>query len=389
MPRATPAPQRGSATLRIIVLALLVRVLSVGVAFFANVTFPPYQPVQFTVKPQADPFWDTFARYDSGWYYGIARNGYRYVEGGRSNLAFFPLYPLLMRHVGRLFGTRAFDYYLGGIIVSWLAFMAAMLVLHRLASQDLSAAEADRSIMYAAIFPFAFFYGVVYTESLFLLLTLAAFYGFRTRRWLPGALAGALATATRPNGILIWPALAWIAWRGVVEARAERWKAALAVLAVPAGLTVFALYVYTISGSQLEWYASLRRWGYEPGTNNFATYAGLMRAIVGRPYAFVTGEHAAPYDLLNAGGAAMALVAVPFVWRRLGGPYAVFMIANLYIPLSTGQFEGLGRYSAVLFPMFIWLATFASPIAQQALIASFAMLYTLCLALFVTVHPIF
>jgi Mannosyltransferase (PIG-V) len=376
--------------LRIVAFAVIVRLLSVGIAFTANVTFPLYQPEQFTVSQQGGhTFWNTFARYDSGWYYGIARNGYQYVQGGRSNLAFFPLYPILMRHVGRLFGTRAFDYYLGGIIISWLAFVMAMLVLHRLASLDLSPPEADRAVAFAAIFPFAFFHGVVYTESLFLLLTLATFYGFRTRRWALGGIAGALATATRPNGVLMWPALAWIAWRESRGDRAQQWRAGIAWVLVPAGLITFAAYVYTISGSWLEWYATLKRWGYEPGTNDFSVYGGLVRAILTRPYAFLATERAAPYDLLNAGAAAIALVAVPFVWRRLGGAYALLMIANLYVPLSSGQLEGIGRYCTVLFPMFLWLATLASPITQCTLMAGFAMFYALCLALFVNIHPIF
>ena len=374
---------------RIIALAVAVRLLSVGIAFLANVTFPQYQPEQFTVNRQSDAFWDTFARYDSGWYFSIARNGYHYVEGERNNLAFFPLYPILMRHVGRLFGTRAFDYYLGGIIVSWLAFIVAMLLLHRLASLDLSEPEADRSVVYAAIFPFAFFYGVVYSESLFLMLTLAAFYGFRTRRWLIGGLAGALATATRANGLLMWPALVWIAWRESRSQQSERWRATLALLAVPIGLIVFATYVHTVAGSWLEWYATLKRWGYDPGAGQFAVFGGFVRAVLTRPYAYLAGEHAAPYDLLNAGAGIMTLVAVPFVWYRFGGAYAVFMIANLYAPFSAGQFEGVGRYCAVLFPMFLWLATLASPTAHAVLAAGFAMFYALCLALFVNIHPIF
>lgn len=377
------------ATGRILVLALMVRLLSLGVAFLANVTFPEYQREQFTVNRQADAFWDTFARYDSGWYQNIARHGYRFSEGGRSNLAFFPLYPMLMRHVGRLFGTRAFDYYLGGIVISWLAFFGAMVLLYRLASLDVAPEEAERAIWYAAIFPFAFFYGVVYTESLFLLLAVAAFYGFRTKHWLLGALAGALLGATRPNGLLIWPALALIAWNAVREDRSSRWRAAGALLVVPAGFLAYGWYNYRVSGDWLEWYAALQRWGYEPGSHSFSVYVELGRALITRPVAFLMGERNAPYDLLNASAAVLVLIAIPFVWRRLGAAYALFMGINLYVPLSTGQFEGLGRYCTVLFPLFIWLSTLHSQIVQQTLLAGFAMLYVLCLALFVNIHPIF
>jgi hypothetical protein len=80
---------------------------------------------------------------------------------------------------------------------------------------------------------------------------------------------------------------------------------------------------------------------------------------------------------------------VPFVWRRFGAPYALFMLINLMLPLSTGHLVGLGRYTAVLFPMFLWLATLRSPLWQSGVLAVFAMLYMFCQSLFVNLHPVF
>ena len=76
------------------------------------------------------------------------------------------------------------------------------------------------------------------------------------------------------------------------------------------------------------------------------------------------------------------------MWR-LGSPYGIFMLANLWLPLSAGEFEGLGRYCAVMFPCFIWLASLRSGRASTTVIVVFSMLYTLCLALFTNVHPLF
>src|SRR5258708_14639405 len=101
-----------------------------------------------------------------------------------------------------------------------------MVALFYLARLDLPRARAERAVLLMTVFPFGFFFGLVYTESLFLLLTVLSFYGFRTRRWWLGGGAGALATATRVNGILMLPALAWIAWRAARPTLHDRSRAA-------------------------------------------------------------------------------------------------------------------------------------------------------------------
>jgi hypothetical protein len=374
--------------IRIAVFALAFRVVSAVVAFLANVVFPLNQREPFTMFGRASPFWDPFTRWDSGWLFGIARNGYAYVKDGRNNLAYFPVYPMLMRYVGRLFGRTAGDIYLGGIVVSWTAFVLAMIGLYYLARLDVPARRAERAVLLTAIFPFAFFFGVVYTESLFLLSTVAAFYAFRTRRWVWGGLAGAVATATRVNGILMLPALAWIAWRGAADRR-DRLMAIAGLLLVASGVGLYSLYVYSLSGNPLEWAASIERWGYYPGGAPWLAPFRLVRMLVLHPYAFLAGERMAPYDSLN-GVAALAFAAsVPFVWRRFGAAYGLFMAANLWLPLSSGQYEGLGRYCSVMFPCFIWLGSLRGRALATWLVVIFAMLYTLCLALFVTIRPLF
>jgi hypothetical protein len=65
------------------------------------------------------------------------------------------------------------------------------------------------------------------------------------------------------------------------------------------------------------------------------------------------------------------------------------MLLNLYVPLSSGVFEGLGRYCSVLFPCFIWLATIRSRVVSTGIVVASALFYMLGLALFVTLHPLF
>jgi hypothetical protein len=385
------APQ--AAAWRIAAAAFGFRVASAILALFIVVAFPIDRaaPAQPTVWGHASPFWDAFARHDSGWYVDIARRGYNAadaVAGGRSNIAFAPVYPLLMRYVGRAFGRSTGATYLAGIFVSWLSFIAAMVALYHLAALDLPRRRAERAVLLTAVFPFAFFYGAVYTESTFLLATVLSFYAFRTRHWTAAGCCGAIAGITRVTGILMWPALAWTAWRAAAPGR-DRLRAAAALAAATLGVVVFCVYIYRETGNPLLWATALTRWGtgYYPGGPPWTAPAGLVVALA-RPYVFLTSGPMAVYDTLYGVTAVVFVVLTPFVWRRFGAGYGLFMALNLYVPLSSGSFEGLGRYCSVLFPCFIWLASLRSRWLGTALIVVFAMFYTLGLAMFATGRPL-
>jgi hypothetical protein len=381
----------GTPWLRITVGAVGLRVVSAILALFVNLAFPLDQREQFTMWGKTNPFWDAFTRYDSGYYWGIARLGYSPVPGGRSNIAYFPVYPLLMRYVGRIFGRSPGDTYLGGIVVAWVCFVLAMLALYHLAKLDLPADRAERAVLLTAIFPFAFFFGVAYSESTFLLFAVLAFYFFRTRRWIWGGLSAAVAIATRTPAFVMWPALAWTAWQSAEPTPRDRAWAAVGLVLAMTGFAAYSLYIYSLTGNPFEWVATLERWGegYHPGGPPWSASARLLGRLLTHPYVYLATDRMAPYDTLYGLCGILFVIAVPFVWVRLGAAYALYMLFTLYVPLSTGVFEGMGRYCSVLFPCFIWLASIRSQTVATAVLVVFAMFYTLGLSLFTTIHPIF
>ncbi len=381
-------PLARSPIARILVVALAVRLISTGLSFTSNVAFPQAQPVQFQVVEPTNPFWNSFARFDSGWYGSIAQDGYKYIPDQPNTFAFFPIYPMLMRAGGVLLGGTRFAYFAAGIIVSWTAFLLAMVALYRVARLDVDEESAHRTVLYAAVFPFAFFYGKVYSESLFILLTLAVVYGLRSRHWLMAAVCGAAVSATRVNGVLLVPAAALLAWQHAGTDRRDRVAAALAVAAIPLGLAAYSVFNYVETGSFVEWLSSIRRWDYHPGGAPWEPLVALTRQLVRRPYEFLL-EPNGLYDTLNGVTAMLFVASIPMVWKRFGAPYALFMAFNLTLPLSSGEFEGLGRYCSVLFPFFIWLGTLRNPTTQQLITVLFAGAYALCVSLFVNLHPIF
>jgi hypothetical protein len=115
----------------------------------------------------------------------------------------------------------------------------------------------------------------------------------------------------------------------------------------------------------------------------------MATALLTRPYQFLSGEPMAPYDTMNALSAAAALAIVPLVWHRFGFGYAVIVLLGLILPLSSGQFEGLGRYTSVLFPLPLFLGSLDGETRHVVLTAAAAMLYTLGLVLFTNVHPLY
>lgn len=368
--------------------ALALRVASVLLGFIVNLTLPvAQQPV--TVFSSPNPFWDVFTHFDSGWYEGIARGGYHFVEDSRVNIAYFPVYPLLMRFVGRLFGRYHAAFYFGGILVSWGSFVVAMVALYYLARLDVPRRLALRAVLLCSIFPFSYFFGEVYSESTFLLFAVLGFYGFRTRRWIWGGLAASVAIATRVPGVLMMPALMWIAWKNAEPTWRDRLLAVGGLGLALAGFAWYCGYIYSISGHPFAWVSAIEKWDYYPGGAPWTPLARIASSLLTHPYSFLLGSSVAVYDVLYGLTGLAFVLMVPVVWYRFGAAYGLYMLLNLWLPLSSGKVEGLGRYCSVLFPAFLWLATIRSRPIAEALVFGSALLYPIAFALFITNHPLY
>ncbi|MFI5275112.1 MAG: mannosyltransferase family protein, partial [Ktedonobacterales bacterium] len=153
----------------------------------------------------ARPYLPWAVNFDGTSYAAIARDGYVTL----AQPAFYPLYPLLERGAAILtLGHLG----VAGLLVSNACCLGAFVLLRVLAERELGRAAARRALLALAVFPTALFLTAAYAESLFLLLSLAAFLALRAHRWpLTGALI-ALAALTRPVGILLLAAVAAELW---------------------------------------------------------------------------------------------------------------------------------------------------------------------------------
>ncbi len=342
----------------------------------------------------ADPnsyFLSLWAKWDSQWYVQIARDGYWFQPLRQSNVAFFPLYPLAMRLLAPLAGDNLV---LAGFLVSNVAFLAALTLLYRLAELELADREAARrTIFYLAFFPTAFFFSAVYTESLFLMLSVATMYFARRQHWLAAAITGMMASATRNLGVVLWALVMWEwlrrhGWclRGTLRRRTwslllqnvkAHWSDLVIIAAIPLGLLLYMAFLKINFDRPFAFIEVQAAWGRQnigPGAIIARELSALAQFQLNR------GNLS---RLLNLGAVLATLAMTPSIWRRLGEGYAVYTLALILVPTSSAVGSVL-RYVLPLFPAFMLLGRWGrKPTVDRTLLACFAVGLGVLTAVFV------
>jgi hypothetical protein len=308
--------------------------------------------------------------WDGRWYEKIVLHGYPvsvpqgdfYAGTGRavqSEIAFFPLYPTLIRLVDPILpGSVA----AAGVVLS-LIFGAAATVLVWFVAERVAGREvADRAAVLFCFFPGAFVLSLVYAESLMVALAAGCLLALLSRRWaLAGALA-ALATATRPNAIALVAACAWGA--AVAVRRRREWAAVVAPLLAPAGMAAFLAFLWWHTGEPLIWFrVQADGWGerVDFGQSNFGVALAFARSPFDHPNRLVLG-----LSLL------FTLVAVALLVRaRLPGVLNAYTGMALALVLAS-HINARPRFLFIAFPLVIALAKWVRRTSFTVLASGFA-----------------
>jgi hypothetical protein len=373
------------------------------------------------------------ARWDSVWYLAIARGGYDHTA---ARTAFYPLYPLLIR----IFGTAFRSELIAGVVVSLACFLFGLVVLHRLVTLELGEENARVCVMLLAFSPMALFFSAVYTESLFLALSVGCIYLARRDRWWGACLLGTLAAASRNTGVLLGVPLVLLYLYGPREdaagrvgmdrpgalrrpagrggaglGRAGRGRAGvlphlvatlarlrprypirrsfLSIALVPAGLGAYVAWLALTSGNGLApfgvehlWYRHLAwPWG-GVWQGAVAAWDGLRQLIHGPPpptyFTKAAGNPltVAGQNLMLFAFLVLGVIGCVGVFRRLPVAYGAYVVvalgAALSYPVTPQPLASLPRYELVLFPLFMWGATWVRRrgIAPQTIAVSAVLL---------------
>lgn len=342
-----------------------------------------------------------FARWDSVWYLAIADGGY----AGDAREAFFPLYPLLVAVVGTVVRSAL----VAGVLVSTACLGVALVLLHRLVALDHDRAVARNAVLVTALFPMAFFFSAVYSESLFLMVSVGAVYAARRDRWAWAGVLGGLAATTRSAGVLLVIPLALIYLWGIgpprLQTRRRVDRDAWWLLLVPLGLVAYCAFLALDGHDALAPFHAQEVW-YRSFAGPFAgAWDGLVAAFQGsrqllsgsREPVYFTAAGGDPFFVARhnielAVWLALAVPAVIGALRRLPVAYGAYLIAALALPLSfpggPQPLMSLPRFLAVLFPLAIWLAVWMTGRVrrERLVLGAFAGGLAVYTAIFATWH---
>jgi hypothetical protein len=344
---------------RAVVFCLLafagIRLVTFAIGVVGVALFPPLDPVGvpgWPADPVPDPGWhNVFAaweRFDALWFLRIADGGYRVDDG---SAAFFPLYPLAVRAVAFAFGGAPLA---AATLVSNAAFAGGLIVTYLLTASELSEGTARTTVLLLVLFPTSYFFLMPYSESLFLLLAVTAFWGARRGRWVVAGAAGFLAALTRSVGIALAPALLIEALHRRAEGRGRALPGVAAAAATALGLVAYLASWAIRSGDPLAPVTTQADW-----ERTFSwPWASLWDATsMAVRYA---GQSNGGYWLLDWLVVVPMLAASVYAAIRLRPSYTVYLWGALLIPL-TFVFEprplmSMPRFLLPLFPAFWGLA---------------------------------
>ncbi len=300
---------------------------------------------------EKNPLLWVHANFDGEHYLGIAKFGYRLAEQ-----AFFPLYPNLIKSLSPLFNSNSA---LAGFTISNVCFITALFFLYKLIALDYTKNVSLLTLLVILIFPTSFYFGAVYTESLFLLLTVLTFYGARRKKWWLAGIAGLLATSTRFVGIFLFPAMIieWFTQRK--NHPSTSFRSLLAICLIPLGLIYYMQFLKSSTGDPFIFIRSLSHYGEFRSQKIIMLYQ-----VYWRYFKMITTVDRSSdiYStiVLEAIVGTVFLITSFFSLVKHRLSYSIFNLLAFIVPTLTGSFVSLPRYVLVCFPSFLLLAQFFS-----------------------------
>lgn len=283
-------------------------------------------------------FWG-WANFDGEHFTSIALYGYKNLQQ-----FYFPLYPTLVRFLALLFGQTLSSYVLSGIIISNLSIFIALIGLYKLARIDFSEKISKLAILLILFFPTSFFFGAVYSESIFLCLAVWSFYLVRRNKILLATILAMFLSITRVIGIVILPVFLMS-------------KKFFSIILIPLGLLSYFYYLFLNWGGTSKLYQSYTLFGEQRSDHIVlfpqVFYRYLVKIIPNLNWDYFPVVFRV---FLEFSVAFLFLYLLIISLGKIRWDYWLFSVLSYLIPTLSGSFSSMPRYVILIFPMFFTLA---------------------------------
>lgn len=291
-----------------------------------------------------------WANFDGVHYINIASKGY--VNEGR----FFPLLSIIIYilSIGNLYFPITF---LVALILPNIIFFAALFLLYKLLRLDYNEKSAFNIIKVLLIYPLSFFFISVYTEGLFLLLSVSCFYLIRKRLWWQASLVTMLLASTRFVGIFMIPVFIYEFW---ITEKPKTFKQYLRIPLMSfisiLGVAAYSVYNYFKWGDFLYFLNAHTALGNGRSSSELIlplqTIYRYFKILTTMPYYKFEWSVA----LLELASFFFAAVLLFIAWKKkVRLSYLIFGCLVFFLPSFSGTFSGLPRYTLAAFPILIAL----------------------------------
>lgn len=347
-------------------------VVAIGVVLSGTTVRRPAWPA----RPPADLI-DSLTKWDGRWYIGIAESGYDFSSSDKSNIAFFPAYPMSVVALG----VPGLSLRIRALLLSNLAFLVVMLLMIDYHQRRFLKYDTVPVALVLGVYPAGFYFHMAYSESTFLLVSLL-FFELSIRKTPVRFLAftSGLATAVRPVGVCLLAPLLMTLWTESKTVRSFLFRSAIFIVPATWGILLFIAYQWNAFGDPFAWMKAQSMWrntppvpwpeklvalitlkpiwaSYIPGTEFYWHQPGqpefpLFSLRFMNPIFFV---------------AAVALVSLGGFKRWLNAQELVFSAGLLAIPYITRGYdmcmESQARFTSVVFPMYMVIGILLSKVS--------------------------
>ncbi len=306
-----------------------------------------------------NPLTRPWHQFDTRAYLNIATHGYNYEYGvTTTNFGWYPFYPFM------IFALGFIGYDIAAYLIPQIFSFLAVAMVYILLKEDLTKSQARKSVFYMLLFPAAYFFTTLYTESIFLFLSATTFYFAKKEKWAYAGIAGYFSVLTRFIGMAMFIPLLYM----YIKRRGLNIKIASIFLLPAAFATIMAYHYFTFGDPLIQFYTQ----------SQFSRGIGLPHTAFMNTIAEIYST-ASPfvmfYNYFNIIMSIAFLALLVAYWKKMPLEYNLYVLLSFFMIFSSGILASVTRFELVMFPVFMVISKVSEK--SRAATAAVAIVFSL------------